>query len=70
MTKKVKPQAKQKELAQLKEQADKVLAKVPEGYVFWCHDGERKAEAQFKHDNSTNTLIRHYREFKEPSHGK
>jgi glucose-6-phosphate isomerase len=31
---------------------------------------ERKAEAQFKHDSSTNTLIRRYREFKEPSHGK
>ena len=39
MAKKVKPQVKQKEQAQLKEQADKVLAKVPEEYVFWCHDG-------------------------------
>jgi hypothetical protein len=39
MAKKVKPQAKQKEQAQSKEQADKVLAKVPEEYVFWCHDG-------------------------------
>ena len=33
MAKKVKHQA------QLKEKADKALAKVPEGYVFWCHDG-------------------------------
>ncbi len=70
MAKKVKPQAKQKELSQLKEQVDKVLAKVQEGYVFWCHDKERKTEAQFKHDNSTNTLIWRYRELKEPSHGK
>ena len=31
---------------------------------------EKKAEAQFKHDSSTNTLIRRYREFKEPSHGR
>ncbi len=38
MAKKVKPQARQKEQAQLKEKADKVLAKVPEGYVFYCHD--------------------------------
>ena len=70
MAKKVKAQAKQKELAQLKEQAGTVLAQVPEGYVFWCHDGERKAEAQFKHDKSTNALLRRYREFKEPSYGK
>jgi hypothetical protein len=39
MAKKVKLQAKQKEQAQPKEQADKFLAKVPEGYVFRCHDG-------------------------------
>jgi hypothetical protein len=39
MVKKVKSQAKRKEQAQLKEQADKALAKVPEEYVFWCHDG-------------------------------
>jgi hypothetical protein len=39
MTKKVKPQAKEKEQAQTKEQVNKALAKVPEGYVFWCHDG-------------------------------
>ena len=39
MAKKVKPQGKQKEQPQLKEQADKVLAEVPEEYVFWCHDG-------------------------------
>ena len=39
MAKKVKHQAKRNEQAQLKEQADKALAKVPEGYVFWCHDG-------------------------------
>ena len=70
MAKKVKPQVKPKEQAQLKEHADKVLPKMPEEYVFWCHDGERKAEAQFKHDNLTNTLIQHYRESKEPSHGK
>jgi glucose-6-phosphate isomerase len=31
---------------------------------------ERKAEAQFNHDSSTNTLIRRYRELKEPSRGK
>ena len=39
MAKKVKPQVQQKEQTQLKEQADKVLAAVPEEYVFWCHDG-------------------------------
>jgi hypothetical protein len=39
MAKNVKPKAKQKEQAQIKEQVDKALAKVPEGYVFWCHDG-------------------------------
>jgi len=33
MAKKVKSQAK------LKEMADKFLAKVPAEYVFWCHDG-------------------------------
>ncbi len=33
MAKKVKPQAKPKE------QAEKLLAKVPEEYVFWCCDG-------------------------------
>jgi glucose-6-phosphate isomerase len=31
---------------------------------------ERKAEGQLKHDSSTNTLIRRYREGEEPSHGK
>jgi hypothetical protein len=39
MAKKVKPQTKQKAQAQLKEQADKVLANVPEESIFWCHDG-------------------------------
>jgi len=39
MAKKVKSQAKRKEQAQLKEQAEKFLFKVPEEYVFWCHDG-------------------------------
>ena len=39
MAKKVKPQVKQKQQTQLKEQAAKVLAEVPEEYVFWCHDG-------------------------------
>jgi len=45
MVNKFKSQAKSKkqttlmEQAQLKEKADKVLAKVPEEYVFWCHDG-------------------------------
>ena len=33
MAKKVKPQTK------LKEEAGKLLAKVPEENVFWCHDG-------------------------------
>ena len=39
MVKKVKLQGKQKEQPQLKEQVDKVLAEMPEEYVFWCHDG-------------------------------
>jgi hypothetical protein len=39
MAKKVKPQVQQKEQTQLKEQADKFLAVVPEEHVFWCHDG-------------------------------
>lgn len=33
MAKKVKPQVSKKE------QAEKLLYKVPEEYVFWCHDG-------------------------------
>ncbi|MDD5399341.1 MAG: hypothetical protein PHU70_09725, partial [Dehalococcoidia bacterium] len=39
MLKKVKPQAKQKEQPKIKEQTGKFLAKVPEGSIFWCHDG-------------------------------
>ena len=39
MAEKVKTQAKQKEQTQQQEQAAKVLAEVPEKYVFWCHDG-------------------------------
>ena len=31
---------------------------------------ESKTEAQFKHDSSTNALIRRYRAFKEPSRGR
>jgi hypothetical protein len=46
MMKKVKPQVKQKEQAQSKEQADKLLAKVPEEYVFWCHDGHTFRDMQ------------------------
>jgi hypothetical protein len=39
MAKKVKPQLKTKEQTQLKKQAQKFLAKVPEEHIFWCHDG-------------------------------
>ena len=39
---KMKYQARQKEQAQLKEQPDKVLVKVPEEYIFWCHGGRRR----------------------------
>jgi glucose-6-phosphate isomerase len=31
---------------------------------------ETKTRNPLKHDSSTNTLIRRYRKFKEPSHGK
>jgi len=31
---------------------------------------DRKAEAQFKDNNSTDTLIRRHGEFKDPSHAK